>query len=223
MKTSTLPAKYYPTSSQTRSNDARNYTSATNYSRGYSSQTNNTSNSIPRQSNFPPMRTYSSTSYNRPRNNVNDTRNITNTSTHQVDSSGTYPASNSQPFTTSTQLNQSSCNRTQNTSGFNNMSTIQNQTTLNQLPIGDTCKWCSDHRRRHNHDTKDCHAFTNATSNEKWNAVDRHGLCMWCLQPKHLVKNCPNGLNEASRCNFCALSHNRNLGCRPSSNANPRH
>ena len=155
--------------------------------------------------------------YSRPTNNTNDTRYQVNNFTAQVDSSGTYAVPNSQPFTTSTPLNRSPNHSILTTSGFNTTSASHNQTSSTQPPISDTCKWCYDRKRRHNHDTKDCNVFKNATSNEKWNTVYRHGLCMWCLQA-HSVRDCPNGLNDDSRCNFCARSHNRTLGCRPSTN-----
>ena len=56
-ETTNPPSRSYPTSSQTRSSDARNYSSSTNYARGYSSQINNTRGNIPRQNSFPPTRT----------------------------------------------------------------------------------------------------------------------------------------------------------------------
>ena len=160
---------------------------------------------------------------------MNDTRNQRNTSKPEMDSSGTYAAAANQSFTTSTLLNEPvPRSQTRNTTALPDMSAVSktapprsgSRSNAQRSFIGDTCKWCMDHRRDHNHYTIDCGAFANATSREKWNAIDRHNLCIWCLEPQHRVKDCPKGTTP---CNFCKLPHCRLLGCNPSLDTNAQH
>ena len=77
------------------------------------------------------------------------------------------------------------------------------------------CAWCKDNNRVATHTTRHCGRFKQASTADRWTAIDRQGTCAVCLIGKHSPGRCPELRGDNSKCQHCKSFHGCGIECRP--------